>query len=235
MNPLYMTDAYLQEFHATVAALNNPTSCVLDQTAFYPNSGGQPHDEGTLTTTDGTVYRVVLVTKADGQIIHQVDKPGLQMGDRISGKIDWERRYRLMRMHTAAHIISAVLHTTHGALITGNQLGIDKSRIDYNMDEFDKEKLARYVAEADAATKRDVPVSITFMEREQALQDPSMIKLAGVLPPMVKELRIVQIGDVDTQADGGTHVHYTREIGTITFVKAENKGKNNRRLYYTVE
>lgn len=234
MNPLYMLDAYCKEFTATITAVKDARYITLDQTAFYPNSGGQPNDEGTLTAQDGVVYKVVMVTKHDGQIIHEVDNTGLKVGDKVSGAINWERRYRFMRMHTAAHIISAVLHTKHHALITGNQLGIDKSRIDYNMDEFDKEKLAQYVAEANLAAQQHVPVTISFMEREKALENPTMVKLAGALPPMVKELRIVQIGDIDTQADGGTHVRNTSEIGTLTFVKAENKGKNNRRLYYTL-
>ena len=231
---LYMDDSYLKEFEATVVSVKDDKFIVLDKTAFYPNGGGQPYDEGILIC-DGKEYLVVYTGKFDGKISHEVSKPGLKQGDKVLGKINWERRYKFMRMHTAAHILSAVLHKKQEVKITGNQISLDKTRIDYNTEQFDKEQLQAYVAEADAAAKRNVDVTIRYMEREEALKDPHMVKLAGALPPAVKQLRIVTIGDIDTQADGGTHVKNTSEIGTIKFLKAENKGKNNRRLYYTLE
>ncbi|MAE13096.1 alanyl-tRNA editing protein AlaX [Candidatus Woesearchaeota archaeon] len=231
---LYMDDSYLKEFDATVLSVTDDKFVVLDQTAFYPNGGGQPHDEGVFICNNEE-YPVVFVGKFSGKISHEVSKPGLKEGDKIKGKINWERRYTFMRMHTAAHIVSAILHKQHNVLITGNQISPEKTRIDYNMEEFDKEKMKEYLAEADTAAKQNQDVTISYLDREEALKDPDMVKLAGALPPAVKQLRIVTIGDIDKQADGGTHVKNTQEIGTITFLKAENKGKNNRRLYYTLE
>ena len=229
-----MNDSYLKEFEATVVSVKDDKFVVLDQTAFYPVGGGQPHDEGVLLC-NGKEYQVVFVGKFDGEISHEISEPGLKEGDVVLGKINWERRYKFMRMHTASHIVSAIFHGKHGAKITGNQIGLEKTRIDYNMDEFDKEKIKEYLAEADAAGKSNVDVTTEYMEREEALKDPDMVKLAGALPPAVKELRIVTIGDIDRQADGGTHIKNSSEIGNIVYLKADNKGKNNRRLYFGLE
>ena len=229
---LYMDDSYLEEFDATVTSIKDGIYVVLDRTSFYPGGGGQPYDTGKMRTGDRTEYSVVFAGRFSGQISHEVDKPGLKEGDRVHCVIDWERRYRHMRAHTASHIISAVFEKRTGAKITGNQLGADKSRIDYNLDEFDKEKIAGYIEEANEIARKDIPVRISYMKREDALKHPSLVKLANVLPPNVDTLRIVDIEGVDKQADGGTHVKSTSEIGAIVFLKAENKGKNNRRVYF---
>ncbi|NOZ80504.1 MAG: alanyl-tRNA editing protein [DPANN group archaeon] len=230
---LYMDDAYLKEFEATITSVKDGRYIVLDKTAFYPNGGGQPHDTGTLLR-DGETFRVVFTGKFSGDISHEVDKAGLKQGDKVQGIIDWDRRYALMRYHTAAHILSGVFNKEAGALITGNQLDIAKGRIDFSLEEFDREKMAAYFEMAQAIAEKDLPIKVYYMDREEALHIPEMVKLAGVLPPAVKQLRIVDIEGFDRQADGGTHVRSTREIGKIVFTKAENKGKNNRRVYYTL-
>jgi misacylated tRNA(Ala) deacylase len=140
-----------------------------------------------------------------------------------------------MRMHTSAHILSDLAHRRTGALITGNQLGIDKTRIDFNLEDFNKEEFSNFVAEANSIMSEEHKVTISYMEREQALKMPSMVKLAKAIPPTIKELRIVKIGEVDMQADGGTHVKNTKEVGKIEIVELKNKGKNNRRLYYKLK
>ena len=231
---LYMTDSYLKEFSATVVSAIDGKFIVLDKTAFYAQGGGQPFDTGVLVC-NGDEYPVVSVRKSEGQIRHEVSKEGLKERDKVFGKINWERRFMLMRMHTAAHLLAAIIHTKTGALITGNQLDLDKSRIDFSLDDFNPEQFKEYVAVANSLITKDLPVSVTFMPREEALRLPGMVKLAGALPPEVAELRIVSIEGVDTQADGGTHVKSLKEIGTIELLKVENKGKNNRRLYYTVK
>lgn len=230
---LYLKDHYLKEFDATVVSVKEGKFVVLDQTAFYPNSGGQPFDTGVLIRGDQK-FRVLYVGKFDGEISHEVE-PGLAPGDRVHGVIDWDRRYRLMRMHTASHILSAIFHREAGALITGNQLGLDSSRIDFSLENFDRDAIQNYVAQANSYVKATLPVSIKFISRDEALQLPGLVKLAKGLPPAITEIRLLEIKDVDTQPDGGTHVANTSEVGTIELLDMENKGKNNRRLYFTLK
>ena len=233
---LFLKDSYLKEFTATVTEVNNdkennPVFIILDQTAFYPNGGGQPSDIGTLTK-DRQVYNVIFAGRFNNQISHQVDKPGLKPGDVIHGKIDWERRHILQRMHTACHVISSVFVKEAGALITGNQLDLEKSRIDFSLDNFDREKIQEYINKANELLATNQDIEISFMPREEAEKIQELSKLAIGLKQGVKEIRVVKIGDIDTQADGGTHVNNTSEVGKIELIKCENKGKNNRRLYF---
>ena len=155
--------------------------------------------------------------------------------DIVHCKIDWEKRYRLMRMHTAAHIIDAILFNECGALCTGNQLGIEKSRIDFSLEVLEKDKIEQYIGIANEWVQKGVDVKIYSLPREEALKIPGIVKLATVMPPEVKELRIVEIPGIDIQADGGTQVKNTKEIGKISLVSVENKGKNNRRMYFTLD
>ncbi|MBI2661313.1 alanyl-tRNA editing protein [Candidatus Woesearchaeota archaeon] len=230
---LYMHDSYLKEFEAVVESVKDEKYVVLDKTAFYPKGGGQPNDTGTIIK-DGQEFPIVFVGKFDNKISHEVSVPGLKAGDKVTGKIDWERRYRLMRMHTTAHLLSAVLHNKSGAMITGGDLDTEKSRIDFSLEDFDRGKLDEYCRLANEIIKNDLPVKVSFMKREEALKIPGMVKLAGALPPEIDEWRIVEIEGVDRQADGGTHVKSLKEIGQIEILKVDNKGKNNRRVYYKV-
>lgn len=233
MQPLYMTDSYLKEFDAVVAEADGK-NIVLDNTAFYPTGGGQPCDFGVIEAGSSS-FSVVSVFKKDGKIWHEADKEGLVAGMEVLCRIDWDRRYRLMRMHTAAHIIDAVFHREAGALCTGNQIGVDKTRIDFSLEAIDKEKILSYIDEANAIIQQNIEVKIYFLKREDALKIPGVVKLANAMPPNIGELRIVEIPGVDLQADGGTQVHNTEEIGKIVLLSVENRGKNNRRIYYTVE
>ena len=228
---LYLEDSYLKEFEAEVLELKDNKYIVLDKTAFYPNSGGQPHDTGVFFRNNEE-FPMVYVGKFSGNISHEVSKPGLNKGYKIIGKINWDRRYVLMRMHTAAHILSGIFHKEAGALITGNQLDLDKSRIDFSLENFDREKINRYIAKANEIVKNSLQIKTYFLKREEAMKIPDVVKLASVFPPDVENLRIVEIDGFDKQADGGTHVKNTSEVGTIEFIKAENKGKSNRRVYY---
>lgn len=231
MQALYMNDSYLKEFSATVVNVDNKY-VVLDNTAFYPNSGGQLHDTGRIVSGDEE-YSVVYVAKIGDKISHEVDKAGLNAGDAVRGIIDWNRRYTLMRMHTAAHLLSAVFHKEAGALITGNQLGIDQSRIDFSLENFDRSRIVEYIKTANDMLKKELPVAVRFIRKENMTDE--MVKLAGALPPDADEIRLVDIVGVDMQADGGTHVKNTAEVGIIEIVKMENKGKSNRRIYFTVK
>ncbi len=234
---LYMEDSYLKEFDAKVIKVLEQ-GIVIDKTAFYPIGGGQPADTGKIITNNKE-FEVEKVKKVDGDIVHFLKeddwKQAIKEGDTIKGIIDWDRRYLLMRMHTAAHIISTIFNKRAGALITGNQLDLDKSRIDFNLDEFDKEKILSYVGEANRLMQEGQEVTISYLPREQALEDPELVKLAKALPPSVEKLRIVTIGNIDRQCDGGTHVKNTTEVGEVIIISMDNKGKNNRRVYYKLK
>ncbi|MFH1400222.1 MAG: alanyl-tRNA editing protein [Nanoarchaeota archaeon] len=232
---LYMEDSYCRDFDATVVAVKDGRFVVLDRTAFYPKGGGQPHDTGMLTRDDGTSFQVVFVGKFDGEISHEVASEGLVVGDRVHGVIDWDRRYKLMRSHSAAHLFSATLEKEDGARVTGNQLELEKIRIDFSLDTYDQKRLEEAVDRTNEVIGRDLQVSVRFMPMEEARKDPSLFKLAMGFPYEIPTIRVVSIGDYDVEADGGTHVKSTKEIGRLVFVKSENKGKKNRRIYVSVE
>jgi len=226
---LYWQDAYMTEFDAKVEGVEE-AGVRLDRTAFNPRGGGLVSDLGRLNGVD-----VVEVVKKDEEIYHVLGGGAtMRPGEPVHGVIDWERRHRVMRMHTTAHILSAVVNRETGALITGNQIAPVESRIDFSLEAFDREKFAGYVKMANEAAASGAEVRSFFMKREEALNTPGFVKLAEALPPAGAELRIVQIGSIDTQADGGVHVKNTSEIGEITVNKIENKGKSNRRLYFSL-
>ena len=233
-NPLYLQDCYMKEFDAEVMKADGKY-IVLDNSAFYPNSGGQPWDEGTITRDDGTEFKVVFVGKFSGAISHEVDKEGLQSGDSVHCRIDWERRYKLMRYHTCAHIVSKIIRDATGAKITGNQLALDKGRIDFDLEQFDKDEIMSYEAKINEVIQKNLEVKKYFLPRDEALEMPELFSLKNVLPPDVQELRIVEIGDFDKSACAGTHLNNTSEIGSVKFTEISNKGKNNRRVYFKLE
>jgi len=230
----YLDDSYCKEFETEVESVKDSKFVVLKETYFYPDGGGQPFDTGTLVK-DSEEFPVVFVGKFDGKVSHEVGKEGLKEGDKVKGILDWDRRYKLMRYHTAAHIISGVLFYEAGAKITGNQLNVDKGRIDFDLENFDRELLANYFQKANELVEKDLPIKVYSMSREEAEQNPSLFKLAKGLPESLKEFRIVEIETFDRQADGGTHVKSLKEVGKIEMVKAENKGKNNRRVYFKID
>ena len=226
---LFWDDMYMRTFEAKVESAQGD-QVVLDQTAFNPRGGGLVSDTGVLGGR-----RVVEATKEGETIAHRLEAPAsFAPGEAVRGEVDWERRYRIMRMHTSAHMLSAVVHGETGALITGNQISPDESRVDFNLEDFDRGKMTEYVEKVNAEARRGLEVKTFFMKREEALASPGYVKLANAMPPSLEVLRIVQIGDVDTQADGGVHVKNTMEIGELVGLRTDNKGKSNRRLYFTV-
>ena len=228
---LYLEDSCLRECDACVVSVKDGRYVVLDQTIFYPNGGGQPWDTGKILKED-EAFNIVYVGKFSGEISHEVDRPGLSVGDRVHCVLDWERRYRLMRSHTASHVFASLLCVGTGALVTGNQLEEDKVRFDFSLEKFDRGILEEYIGRANELFKRDIPVKWYELPREEALKIPGVIKMAEAFPPDIPSLRIVEIVGVDRQADGGTHVRNLREVGQIVLLKAENKGKQNRRVYF---
>lgn len=230
---LYLDDSYLKEFEAKIVKVDGK-NIILDKTSFYPASGGQPNDRGILLS-NGKSYNVVNVFKKDGEIVHEVLEDGLQEESKAKGFIDWGRRYLLMRYHTAAHVLSGVFYKELGALITGNQLDVDKGRIDFDLDNFEKERIQELFDKANEIVKKGLKTEVSYLTREEALNNPDLFKLAKGAPENIKDIRILDIKGFDKQADGGTHVKSLKEIGTISLIKCENKGKSNRRVYFKVE
>jgi Ser-tRNA(Ala) deacylase AlaX len=226
-----MNDAYLKEWEAKVVSVKEGKYIVLDKTAFYPKGGGQPWDEGFITK-NGEKFKVVYVGKFSGKISHEVDKPGLKEGDIVKCELDWNRRYTFMRYHTASHLISNILYRRANAKITGNQIGLDKTRMDFSMKDYSPEKLRAFVNEANEIIKQNLPITIDYMSKAEVMDKPELARLAMGLPENIKEYRIVKIGDIDEQVDGGTHIKSLEEVGEIEVIKTVNKGKDNRRLYF---
>jgi misacylated tRNA(Ala) deacylase len=230
---LFLEDGYLKECDAVVVSVKDGKFVVLDQTIFYPKGGGQPCDTGKIFGGK-EVYNVVYVGKFSGEISHEVDRLGLKAGDRVRCVLDWDRRYRLMRSHTAAHLFASLLCNGTGALVTGNQLETDKIRFDFSLAQFNPEILEEYVTKTNELLKKDTPVKSYELPREEALKIPGVVKMAEAFPPDIPRLRIVELVNLDKQADGGTHVKNLNEVGQIRLLKTENKGKNNRRIYFTL-
>ena len=227
---LYLEDSYLKECDATVISSKDNKFITLDQTVFYPRGGGQPYDTARIVR-ESEEFNVLSIQKSSGEIFHETDRPGLNPSEEVHCILDWDRRYKLMRSHTAAHVLAMLLSQKTGALITGNQLETDQTRFDFNLENFDRDVFLSCIADANDLFKQDIPVRWYELPREEALKIPTITRLANVLPPNIPLLRIVEIVGYDKQADGGTHVKTLREVGRIEFLKAENKGKNNRRVY----
>jgi len=232
-----MYDSYLREFEAKVERVSE-NMVVLDQTGFHPLTGGVACDVGWLVKGD-TRLRVVRVeidrvTKVVSHMI-EGDVSGLGQGDVVKGVIDWDRRYALMRLHTAAHLIAAVMYRDYSALITGGQVDVDQAKLDFNLPRTDREVFEDAVKKANEEATKQVELKIYFLSRDEALKVPGVVKLAERTPPEEKELRIVEIPSIDLQADGGPHVMNTSEIGMIQLLKIENKGKNQRRMYFNTK
>ncbi len=231
---LSQTDAYVREFDATVAAANGEL-VALDRTAFYPRGGGQPSDTGVLRAgTDE--YRVVEVKKQGGEVWHKLDRPGMAPGATVHGVVDWDRRHKLMRTHTALHILCGVIFRDYGVSVTGGDMEPLAARMDFELERMSA-TFAQEVEEkvnAEVAAGREVRTKI--LPREEAFQIPDLIRTKiNLLPPDIQQVRTVEIVGLDLQADGGTHVANTRQVGRIKIVGHESKGKINKRLRIAIE
>ena len=227
---LFRDDAYLRTCEATVTGVNDRGGVLLDRTIFYATGGGQPGDTGHLELADGR--RIDIATTVYGEtkseIVH-VPAEGQELpaaGDKVVLHLDWDRRYKLMRVHTALHLLSVVLPYP----VTGGQIGEGDGRLDFDLPEMpmDKEEIATRLNEIAAA---DHGVSTEWITDEELLAKPEMVKTMSVKPPMGSgHVRLVRIGDVDLQPCGGTHVSRTSEIGQVAVTKVEKKGRQNRRV-----
>ncbi len=234
---LYQLDSYLKEFQATIQGQDTQNHAViLDQSAFYPGGGGQPCDLGVLMGGEIT-YPVVRVKKVEGQILHFIHPEHNlpDTGSQLTGTIDWERRYQLMRTHTALHILCGVVFRDYGAQVTGGDMEPLQGRMDFEFESMHKE-LVETIQEAvnqEIAAAR--PVAVRILPRQEAFEIPDLIRTKiNLLPPGISEVRVVEIKGLDLQADGGTHVENTSEVGQIKVTDYKSKGKINKRIYIQV-
>ena len=232
---LYLTDAYLRRFDGEVVAAT-PEGVLLDRSIFYPAGGGQPADLGVLTTSNGTPARVIDVRKTPEGVLHVLGLPSpLSLGDRVTGEIDWSRRLAHMRYHTALHILSGVVYRRIGSGITGNQITAERARMDFSIPGFDRPTAEGLIEGVNEVVREHRPVTVRFLPRAEAMKDPSLVRVAQELLPDVATVRLIDIEGFDVQADGGTHVANTREVGTARLERIENKGAKNKRLYLTLD
>jgi misacylated tRNA(Ala) deacylase len=231
---LYQTDSYLREFDAVVTAIDG-LAITLDRTAFYPGGGGQPHDLGTLAW-EGGMAQVSQVKKQAGEIWHTLTGSAPLPGAQVHGVLDWERRYRLMRTHTALHILCGVVYRDYGALVTGGNMEPLHGRMDFEFETMRKELVADIEASVNAEIDKGHPVRVAILPREQAFQIPDLIRTKiNLLPPQIARVRTVEIVGLDLQADGGTHVANTREVGRVQVVDYHSKGAINKRIYIELD
>ena len=227
---LFHSDAYLREFSATVTAVVDG-GVELDRTAFYIGGGGQPCDVGVLTDAAGVEYPVSRVGRVEGKIIHRSDGDLPALGAAVTGRIDWEHRYRLMRTHTALHILCGVVWRDYGAKVTGGDMRPGAARMDFELEQMSAEFAHEVEERANAEVAAARPIQVSNLSRDQAEQVPDLIRTKiNLLPANIQEVRTIDITGLDIQADGGTHVANTAEVGLIKVVGHESKGRINKRL-----
>lgn len=230
-NRLYATDAYARGMDAEVLDTDrNDGRLLLNRTAFYPGGGGQPHDTGSLWIGDD-VLPVTRVAGGPGGIWHWIDGALPAAGTKLRGEIDWDRRYRLMRTHTAMHALCGVVWERYESAVTGGNMKPGEGRLDFELPNWDPAHKFPMEEELNRQLARALQVDISFIPRSEADQDPSLIRTkVSLLPPSLTEVRVVDIVGLDRQADGGTHVHRTDEVGSVQITKVESKGKSFRRI-----
>ena len=229
---LYLRDAHLRAFEASVTDVDADGGRVaLDRTAFYPTGGGQPHDTGTLETPAG--QRTVTSVRKEGTVVwHALEGGGLPaVGDPVTGQLDWQRRHELMRTHTALHVLCGVIWNEWGVPVTGGNMEPLSARMDFEFDPLPEGFKDRVEDLVNIELAADRPIEVSFLPRSVAVQDEDLIRTkVNLIPESVPEIRVVDIVGLDKQADGGTHVARTSEVGRIRITKTESKGKGNKRI-----
>ena len=228
---LFHKDSYLQSTNATVIKIVEDNGIVLDRTVFYPGGGGQPHDLGLISIGNQDVA-VTKVQNVKGEVIHWVeDNHGITTGQSVTAEIDWDRRYILMRTHTALHILCGVVWRDYKAQVTGGDMQPGTARMDFEFENM----TAEFAEQIEDTINREVndnrTIEVNFLTREQANQVPDLIRTKiNLLPEAISEIRTIDISGLDLQADGGTHVKNTSEVGFIKVTGHESKGRINKRL-----
>jgi misacylated tRNA(Ala) deacylase len=235
---LYQLDSYIRTFDGTITAVDAENrAVVLDRSAFYPGGGGQPADSGKLILK-GKIYPVTRAKKAGEDVLHLIGGEDRlpSVGDQVSGEIDWERRYQLMRTHTALHILCSVVFRDYGASVTGGDMDPLDGRMDFEFETMQRELVDRIQNAVNIEVEKAHPIRVAILPREEAFQIPDLIRTKiNLLPEGIQKVRTVEIVGLDLQADGGTHVANTSEIGHIRVVDYKSKGKINKRIYIKIE
>ncbi|MEN9564640.1 MAG: hypothetical protein RIR73_2884 [Chloroflexota bacterium] len=235
---LYQTDAYLKEFSAIVTFVDAETrAVVLDRSAFYPGGGGQPCDYGTLKV-NGMNYPIEKVKKQGDDVLHFLGgTEPLPMPNSASfGTVDWVRRHQLMRTHTAMHILCGTVFRDYGAKVTGGDMDPLKGRMDFEFETMRAELVREIEVAVNAEARKNLEIRVKILPREEAFQIPDLIRTKiNLLPEGITQVRTVEIVGLDLQADGGTHVANTSEVGTIKVVEYKSKGAINKRIYIEVQ
>ena len=228
---LYQTDSYLKEFDARVEGVSGePQGLVLDRTAFYPGGGGQPADAGTINGKPVTRIR-----RAEGRLFHVLGGEPPAEGDAIHGVIDWDRRYKLMRTHTAMHVLCGVVFRDYGALVTGGEMEPLKGRMDFEFERLERALVSTIENAVNHEIAAGHEVRTKILPRAEAFKIPDLIRTKiNLLPVGIQEVRTVEIVGLDLQADGGTHVKNTSEVGRIRVLDYKSKGASNKRIYVEV-
>jgi len=227
---LYLRDSYLRHFDAVVEAVEGDRVC-LDRTAFYARGGGQPCDTGTLQGDAGTPVAVTEVVRDGERVWHTAGGHALQVGQSIQGSIDWERRYALMRTHTTLHALSAIIWRDHAAKVTGGNMEPLRGRLDFELPQLPEGFNERLEASLNAELAAARDIHVRFLSRQEAETVADLVRTkVNLLPADITEIRTVEIVGLDYQADGGTHVANTREVGRVRVAKTENKGKGFKRV-----
>lgn len=234
---IYHLDSYQKVFEAQVTKVS-PTdhTVILDRTAFYPGGGGQPFDKGSIFFKNQNFF-VEKVKNKQGEIIHYLDSSATlpEFGSQVRGEIDWERRYALMRTHTAMHILCGVIFRDYGASVTGGNMEPYKGRMDFEFAGLKKDLITEIELSINKEVTASRNVSWRILPREEAFQIPDLIRTKiNLLPPHIQEVRVVEIHGLDLQADGGTHVHNTSEVGQLEITDYKSKGKDNKRIYLSL-
>ena len=231
---LCYNDSYLQDFEAIVTDVVG-TGIVLDKTVFYPGGGGQPCDTGTIKW-DGGSTEVSKVSRVDGKLVHKVEDSMPDVGESITGVIDWDKRYQLMRTHTALHILCGVVWRDYAAQVPGGNMTPLQARMDFELSEMSSGFASEIENLVNQEVQAERDIKVFNLSREEAFKIPDLIRMKiNKLPDSISEVRIVDISGLDLQADGGTHVHNTREVGNIRVIGHESKGRINKRLRIAVE
>jgi misacylated tRNA(Ala) deacylase len=224
----------MKSFQAEITAVDAENhGVVLDRSAFYPGGGGQPADHGRLENA-GESYPVIGVRRFSGQVVHRIDKsrPLPEVGAAVTGELDWLRRYQLMRTHTAMHILCGVIFRDYGASVTGGNMDPLRGRMDFEFETMRAELVAEIEAAINAEVAEDRPITVNILPREEAFQIPDLIRTKiNLLPQGIQQVRTVEIEGLDLQADGGTHVRSTAEVGPLKVTDYKSKGRINKRIY----
>jgi misacylated tRNA(Ala) deacylase len=233
---IYSTQAYARNMDAVVLRTDvDDNRVLLDRTVFYPGGGGQPHDLGELWVGDDRLQVVRVTADRDG-VWHWLEGGLPRDGTEVRGELDWERRYRMMRTHTAMHAMCGIIWRRYHVPVTGGNMNAGEGRLDFELPDWNPDHKPEVEAELNAELATRLPVEVSFLPREEADKDPSLIRTkVSLLPPDLTEVRVIDIVGLDRQADGGTHVDSTGEVGSISLATVKSKGRGFRRFRFTLD